>query len=265
MIPKIKKEKQAVNQNLKHFLVQKHWMWLLHDSIHAIELVGAGILFFSVAFATHYLLFAALGVFIVLMGVIAYMIELYQFDKSYFACTSTCKVTFVKLIQFYHIDRDFLNHLQTITGFSDTTLHYHLIREVHIKQTMSGRMYGFAQVTLDSGGDDKVVLPYVSNHQQVKEYLITRIGPPANIKAPSPIVTDERGELKVINNPDYKKESVVPIKTEEANQAAHTQAKSKTTARLPKSKTPTSKNPTTKKRTPKTKPVAEDGVIYSRT
>jgi hypothetical protein len=249
MIPKIKKEKQAVNQNLKHFLVQKHWMWLLHDSIHAIELVGAGILFFSVAFATHYLLFAALGVFIVLMGVIAYMIELYQFDKSYFACT----------------DRDFLNHLQTITGFSDTTLHYHLIREVHIKQTMSGRMYGFAQVTLDSGGDDKVVLPYVSNHQQVKEYLITRIGPPANIKAPSPIVTDERGELKVINNPDYKKESVVPIKTEEANQAAHTQAKSKTTARLPKSKTPTSKNPTTKKRTPKTKPVAEDGVIYSRT
>jgi hypothetical protein len=249
MIPKIKKEKQAVNQNLKHFLVQKHWMWLLHDSIHAIELVGAGILFFSVAFATHYLLFAALGVFIVLMGVIAYMIELYQFDKSYFACT----------------DRDFLNHLQTITSFSDTTLHYHLIREVHIKQTMSGRMYGFAQVTLDSGGDDKVVLPYVSNHQQVKEYLITRIGPPANIKAPSPIVTDERGELKVINNPDYKKESVVPIKTEEANQAAHTQAKSKTTARLPKSKTPTSKNPTTKKRTPKTKPVAEDGVIYSRT
>ena len=180
-------------QEKQHVRIQKHWYWLFRDTKPSIGLVIASFLFIAVGIANQVSAFIALAVLILVMGILLYMLELYQFNKSYYECTES----------------DFIDHLQTALTFNDTTVHYNLIREVNVKQTPMGNALGFGQIEIDAGGADKVILPFVKNHQEVKEYLIPRIGPVMPTPEPA-VVTDEQGELRELEIPRTRQNPNAP-------------------------------------------------------
>ena len=168
--------RQPDNHAMQHLRIKKHWYWFLHDAGLATGMVIIALVFFALAISNNVSLFFALSGFLALIGLPYMALQIYQFDNTYFECTES----------------DILSHLKTLMTLNDATLHYYLIREVNVRQTVLGSMLGFAQVELAAGGDDKVILPYVENYQKVKEYLIPRIGP----KSSNTVVIDEQGELK---------------------------------------------------------------------
>jgi hypothetical protein len=170
---------QPDNHEMQHLRIKKHWYWFLHDAGIAIAIVIVALVFFGLAVAMLDTLLLALSGLLALVGVPYLALEIYQFNNSYFECTKS----------------DILSHLKTVMTFDDTTLHYYLIREVNVHQSPLGSILGFAQIDINAGDMTKIVLPYVVNYQQIKEYLIPRIGEKSSI-GESSVVIDEKGELK---------------------------------------------------------------------
>jgi hypothetical protein len=167
------------NHQMQHLRIKKHWYWFLHDAGTAISITIMALVFFGLAIANSVPLFMALSSFLALIGLPYLALAIYQFDNTYYECTQS----------------DILSHLKTIMTFDDTTLHYYLIRAVNVHQSPLGAIMGFAEVEINAGDVTKIVLPYVVNYQQIKEYLIPRIGEKSNIGETS-VVIDEYGQLK---------------------------------------------------------------------
>lgn len=181
------KRDDVAEEDKKVLQVDKHWFWLLRDSLHGVALVGVALLVFAVAVYTGLAAYYFLALFCGIIGSFLFYAEVYSFDKSFYECT----------------EHDFLDHVRTLFSFQDITVHYNLVREVKVHQSMLGQVLGFADVEIDAGGGDNIKLPYVINHQQIKEFLIPRVGPPP-VKPEPTVVTDGRGGLKELPTPESR-------------------------------------------------------------